>query len=294
NLRVRLGGVTESIRGRVLRHDDTPVPNVMVTFAPPEPEQIRATMFDFNLALGAMSLRAPGLPGAKRAGEFETARAVPGSHRLRVFDPVSLDVFVTEPIRTGSTDVVLRFPDRGQWPALHGVVVDRRGNAMPGADWMVERDDPTPGATARIESAALKATAAGVIAHPPLSRDVQTLCVKAAGMSEWVRVQLADLPRVDDFRVVVPIGCQTRIEVGANWGNIDQAAFVDGAGNRSLVVVANGNASWGVPEIAIHAGRSQTFMALDDCVALLLLRGGQVVGRVPVSLLPGEMNVLRP
>jgi hypothetical protein len=49
-----------------------------------------------------------------------------------------------------------------------------------------------------------------------------------------------------------------------------------------------------VPEIAIHAGRSQTFMALDDCVALLLLRTGQVVGRVPVSLVPGEMNVLRP
>jgi hypothetical protein len=156
------------------------------------------------------------------------------------------------------------------------------------------RDEPTPGAAACIESAVLKTTAAGVIEHPPLSRDVQTLCVKAAGMSEWVRFPLADLPRVDDFRIVVPIGCQARIEVGANWGDIDQAAFVDGAGNRSFVVVTNGNTTSGVPEIAIHAGRSQTFMALDDCVALLLLRGGQVVGRVPVSLLSGEMNVLRP
>ena len=99
---------------------------------------------------------------------------------------------------------------------------------------------------------------------------------------------------VDDFRVVVPIGCQARIEVGSNWGKIDQAAFVDGAGNRSFAVVTHGNTTWGVPEIAIHEGRSQTFLALDDCVALLLLREGQMVGRVPVSLVPGEMNVLRP
>ena len=295
DLRVRLGGVTGSIRGTVLRHDGSPVADVLVTFAPPEPEQIRPTMFDADPFVLAIASRFTFGRGAEKpTGEFETARAVPGSYRLRVFDTASLDVMVTEPIRTGTTGVVLRFPERALWPTLHGVVVDRRGAALPGADWKLERDDPTPGAAARLESVAHKATAAGVIEHPPLLRDVDTLCVKAAGMSEWVRVQLADLPRVDDFRVVVPIGCQARIEVGANWGDIDQAAFVDGTGNRSFAVVTRGSAAWGVPEIAIHAGRSQTFLAPDDCVALLLLKNGQVVGRVPVSLLPGEMNVLRP
>ena len=295
DMRVRLGGVAESIRGVVLRHDDTPVADVHVTFAPPEPEQIRPTLFDANPLTSAFASRLAFAAGTgKPAGAFETARAVPGSYRLRVFDPVSLDLFVTEPIRTGSTDVVLRFPERAWWPALHGVVVDRRGNVLPGAEWKVVRDEPTPGAGGCIESALQKATAAGVIEHPPLPRDVQTLCVKAAGMSEWVQFRLADLPRVDDFRVVVPIGCQTRIEVGANWGDVDQAAFVDGAGNRSFAVVTNGSVAWGVAEVAIHAGRSQTFRAPDDCVALLLLKNGQIVGRMPVSLLPGEINVLRP
>jgi RNA polymerase sigma-70 factor (ECF subfamily) len=293
DLRVRLGGVTESIRGKVLYHDDTPVADVIVTFAPPEPEQIRPTLFDTQHMVAA-ALASAWSPRGVPTGAFETARAVPGSYRLRVFDPLTLDLVVTDPIRTGSTDVVVRMPDSEHWPALRGVVVDRRGAPMPGAEWMVERNDATAGAKAPIRSEAHQANALGVIEHPPLARDVQTLCVRAAGLSEWVRIQLADLPRVDDFRVVVPIGCRVRIEVGPNWGDIDAVGFVDGAGNRSFVVVANGNATWGVPEIAIHAGRSETFLVLDDCVALLLLRDTQIVGRVPVSLLPGEMNVLRP
>ena len=83
-------------------------------------------------------------------------------------------------------------------------------------------------------------------------------------MADWVRVALADLPHVD------------------------------GAGKRTPVVITQGNVGSSTAEIPLVLGRSQTFMALDDCVALVLLRGGQVVGRVPVSLLPGEMNVLRP
>ncbi len=229
-LRIRLGGVTERIAGRVLRADGTPVADVQVTFAPPEPEQILPTLFDEPL----FQARRAEDQVDTAAGRFETARVVPGSYRLRVFDPQTLDLLLTEPIRTGAKEVALRMPDRGLWPALSGAVVDRSGAPVAGADWTVEREDPLADAPAKLGGAWHQAAAAGRIEHPPLSRDVHTLCVKAAGMAEWHRFELADLAD-DDFRVVVPIGCQARVEVGAAWGDVDKVASSTwpAAGRRS-------------------------------------------------------------
>ena len=165
---------------------------------------------------------------------------------------------------------------------------------MPGADWLLERDDPTQGAIEPFTGPWYHASDAGAIEHPPVSRDVRTLCVKAAGMAEWVRIELASLPRVDDFRVVVPIGCQTRIELGPNWREVDRAHLVDGTGKQSPVVFTNGDIARRTPIIPLVEGRSQTFAALDDCVELVLCRGDKVVGRVPVVLRPGELNLLWP
>jgi len=288
-LRIRLGGATESIAGRVLRADGTPVADVQVSFAPPEPEQVGTTSFREHFFLFASE--ADRVDAA--AGKFETARVAPGSYRLRVLDPHTLDLLLTEPIRTGAKEVELRMPDAGLWPALSGVVVDRRGAPVAGADWLVERDDPLAEAPASLEGAWHHATDAGRIEHPPLSRRVHTLCVKAAGMAEWHRFALADLVG-DDFRIVVPIGCQARVELGAEWRDVDRVGLVDLAGSRSPVVFTHGNVAWGDRDIPIQEGRSQTFVALDDCSELQLFRGAEVVARSPVVLRPGEMNVLRP
>lgn len=290
DVRIRLGAGAEAISGIVRRHDGTPVDGVHVTFAPPEPEQIRPTMFDVN-AHFASTLAAQFNP--PKPGTFTTAPAVPGSYRLRVFDTKTLDVMLTEPIRTGTKDVELRFPDRGMWPALRGVVVDRRGAPVAGAECIVERTDPHGSAEARLESARQHATTGGVLEFPMLSRDVHTLCVKAAGMAGWQRFAIADLVH-GDFRVVVPIGCQARVEVGPAWGEVDQVGLVDFAGNRSAVVFTRGNVAMGTGDIPIQNGRSESFVALDDCIELLLFRDEKEVGRVPIVLRPGETNVLRP
>ncbi len=288
-LRVCVGGRAESIRGRVVRADGTPLADPWVSFVPPEPEQILRTLFEAPFAFRA----APGSAPAANNGEFETPRVAPGRYRLRVVHPATLDVFCTGEIATGPAPVEIRMPDRGSWPALHGVVVDRRGAPVPGADWLFLRDDPTPGAKEPLAGAWQHATGDGVIEHPPVSRDVTTLCVKAAGMAEWVTTKLADVPRFDGVRIVVPVGCQTRIELGPNWRDVDVAHLVDGTGARSPVVFTNGDMAYGTRDIPLEDARSRTFQALDDCVALVLCRRGEEVARFPITLRPGEMNVLR-
>lgn len=296
-LRVQVGGPVATIRGRVVRHDGTAFADPWVSFVPPEPDQIRLTVFDafpqLVMAAFGRGSTTEATPDAAN-GEFETARVAPGRYRLVVYHPTTLELLVSEPLSTGPAPVEIRMPDRGFWPALRGVVVDRRGEPVPGADWMLERDDPTPGASAPRTGLWHQATAQGGIEHPPCSRDVRTLCVKAAGMAEWVRIELLTLARVDDFRVVVPIGCQVRIEVGPNWPGVDRANLVDASGAHSPVVFTNGDIATGTHVIPLVEGRSQTFAALDDCVALVLCRGNDEVGRVPVVLRPGEVNVLRP
>lgn len=290
DLTLRLGGPAPRIRGRVLHADGSPVVNPSWAFLDPQPEFIVDAFLDEpEIAFGIANTTVDG-----SHGEFETFCVPPGRYRLRVTDPQTLDVIDTRPIEAGSDDLVIRMPDRGTWPALHGVVVDRRGAPVAGADWLVERDDPAHGVTPSIQGGWHNASPEGVIEHPPLSRDVHTLCVKAAGMAEWHRFRITELTPASDFRAVVPVGCQARIELGAAWNQVSSAQLVDLSGATSPVVITHGDVAWGTRTIPVTDGRSQTFVALDDCVELLLMRGEEILRRIPVSLHRGEMNVLRP
>ncbi|MFO1054492.1 MAG: carboxypeptidase-like regulatory domain-containing protein [Planctomycetota bacterium] len=290
DLRITIGSEGEGISGRVLHGDGTPVEQPSVIFESPGPEQVSGTLSDApdgwetEVAIGS------GEPGA-----FATPRVAPGRYRLRVMDPISLEMTITDPIATGSHEVAIRLPAVDRWPPLHGVVVDRNGAAVPGADWTVERSDPAPGRTEAVQGFWHNATPNGVIDHPPLSREVTTLCVKAAGMAEWRRFAIADLlPRLADFRVVVPVGRRARIELDGTWQDATRAQLVDASGSHSAVVITQGDTAIGTPNIPLTQGRSQTFVALDDCTEMLLYRGKEMVRRVPIRLEAIEMNVLRP
>ena len=290
DLTLFIGGEGLRIRGRVLRVDGTPHPTARVEFAPPTPLLIPdAIEFDEH---GEPMQSSIAVEGALAPGEFVTAPVEPGRYRLRVADPDTLDEMITEPIAAGTRDLELRLRDHGTWPALRGVVVDRRGQPCAGADWLLERS-ARDGEDAR-QGNWQHADAEGRIAHPPLSRAIDTLCVKAAGMAEWQRVPLASLPRLDEFRVVVPVGCQVRIEADGAWRDVEYATLATADGNDSPVVITRGNLAFGTARIPLDGGRSQTFVALDDCVELRLFRGAQLVHRTPVALQPGQLIVLRP
>ncbi|MBI5850550.1 MAG: carboxypeptidase regulatory-like domain-containing protein, partial [Planctomycetes bacterium] len=231
DLTLLVGGSGLRIRGRVEHADGTPVTDPRVSFAEPAPLVIPDGLDVGEDGEVWLSSVATGSGDGPPPGSFETPPVEPGRYRLRVLDPATLDELLSDPIDAGRDGVVLRMPALGLWPPLRGMVVDRRGNACAGADWLVERG-ARDGEAAR-HGDWHQADEQGRIDHAPLSRAIDTLCVKAAGMAEWVRVPLASLPRVDEFRVVVPIGCQARIELDARWRDADTAVLADGTGAAS-------------------------------------------------------------
>jgi RNA polymerase sigma-70 factor (ECF subfamily) len=302
-LYLRVGGVPERIRGRLLRADGTPCKDATPNFVAPAPDHAHGNDPDVRAT-----------PVDVQAGEFETAAVAPGRHRLWFADPATLDMLVTEPLPTGAVPVTLQFPDRGHWPALRGVIVERHGAPVPNADWQLERDDALPGARGPRAGAWGHANAAGRIDSAPPSRDAHTLCVKDDGAADWVRFPLAGLARVDDFRIVVPVRCRARIDLTGSWPGVDGAEFVDAAGAISKVVFTTATMAYGVripgvaggdgvemrrtargsARIPLIGGRSRSFTALDDAVELRLFRGAQQVGVLPVALQRGVDNVVRP
>jgi hypothetical protein len=278
---LRLGGPALAIRGRLLHADGSPV-------ADPRVELI-----------GAASHRCTELPGVPRAdgsrGEFEIRGLTAGDYRVCAVDPASLDAICSPPIRAGGDTVDLRLTDEaGLWPPLRGVVVDRRGNPLAGADWMVERDAPTGDGAEPIQGEWLHADANGRLRLGPLSRRVHSLLVKAAGMAEFERFPLQQLGLTEEFRVVVSAGCQARVEFADRTTTVDSVGLVDSQGREAPVVMTQGNHAWGTRKIEIRDGCSQTFIAPEDCIELVLWDGAQVVSRMPVQLRPGTLNVLRP
>ncbi|MEZ5967174.1 MAG: sigma-70 family RNA polymerase sigma factor [Planctomycetota bacterium] len=285
---LRTGEPPLSIAGRVVRFDGRPAAQVQVSLQAgyqPIPDTIEFE--ESGLCMGLASGSAD-----TNLGEFEVRGLDPGTYRLRVLDPATHLVMVSEPIAAGSKDVELRLPDTGTWPALAGVVVDRQGRPVAGADWSFDGPAPDGYGEARVSGPFGHADEQGRIERAALSRAIDTLLVKGPGMADWERVLLSSLEDVGRFRVVVPVGCQAQV-VLADGAGADSVAFVDSKGRDVPVVVTHGNAAWGQREVAFTSGSTQTFMAPDDLVELVLKRNGIEVRRVAVTLVLGKLNVLR-
>lgn len=286
---LRLGAPPLSIAGRVFHADGRPVADPQVWLlagVQPIPDHIEFTE-------GGLELAMQGSDVETKSGAFELRGLDPGSYRLRVLDPATHQSMVTAPLAAGLDDVEIRLPDVGCWPALFGVVVDRRGQPVAGADWSFDGPAPQQWGEARLNGPFGHADGQGRIVHPALSRAIDTLLVKGPGMADWERFALADLKEPGGFQLSVPVGCQVQV-ILADGGGADSVAFIDSKGRMVPVVVTHGNAAWGSQEVTFTDGATQTFMAPDDLVELVLRKGGQVVRRVPVTIEVGKLNILRP
>ena len=297
-----LGGEALSIAGRVVYADGEPVasPNVELL----DQELMGAFPFDFgdssfrvHKTVESVVGEGPQVPDIEvpwheADGAFRIDGLQERAYRLRVSDPATLQSFVTAPIAAGSEDVLLELPDEPRWPRLYGKVVDPRGDPVVGADIQVERVDLETGEARN--GTWSHSDAEGAFDVGVLSRSVGTLLAKAGGAAVWKRFSIAELAGDGPVTIVVPLRCRVQVDLTASAIDADRLEFVDVNGERVHMVVTRGTVAWGATEAELVDRRSEVMSVTEDAHSLVLRAGGEEVARVPVTLTPGELTVLRP
>ena len=99
--------------------------------------------------------------------------------------------------------------------------------------------------------------------------------------------------RLDELEIVVWLQCHLQIDLGAREGAAERFAALDASGNPTPIWNLRGPlASCG--ELArIADGKTEVAVVRDTCKTIVLYdEHGTEVGRVPVALKPGELNVV--
>jgi hypothetical protein len=278
-----------AIAGRTARPDGSPVHcEVDAVGRTPWPDELGANHATNLLGSGPSELR-----GRPRTDEFCVPRLARGAYRLRVWEPDTMQLFVTQAIEAGSLDCSIRLPPVSMWPGFQVKVVDRRSHPVAGADWLLEGPSPEFGvAPPRRPQAGADAT--GTIESGPVTRMVDTLLVRGPGLADYQRFTMASVSLGAGARVTIAIAVQARIELVRPDEPIDAVGFLNVTGQQVAVVLSTGNAESAAREVRLEQGRSQTFRAPDDLATLVLWSRGTELRRVPVVVQVDGLNVLRP
>lgn len=294
-IELRLGGPPLTMRGRVLRADGSPLPDPHVQLLDTEclVEGNGMSSIEFLARVhsqvtehGASFWEDRTIPDPQ-LGTFELGGLQDRSYRIEYGDREALQRAISEPLRAGSQEIVLRLPPEPRWPAVAGVVVDRRGQPVAGVDVWAERvlaagEEPL--------STRHRTTAAdGRFALAALAQSGSTLRAQAPGTAKAVAFDLRTSADVAALRLVVPVKTTVRVQApGA-----DSVRFLDREGHVVFMTVTQGDVAWGAEAVALTNGSSETVTVPDDAVTMVLQQGGVEVARVPVDLRPGDLQVLR-
>jgi hypothetical protein len=98
--------------------------------------------------------------------------------------------------------------------------------------------------------------------------------------------------RLDQLEIVVWLRCHLQIDLGARAGSAASYAALDASEKQTPIMVLQGRmASSGVRQKIID-GKSEIAVVRDTCKTIVLYdQLGAEVGRAPVTLKPGELNV---
>ncbi|MBL9080034.1 MAG: sigma-70 family RNA polymerase sigma factor [Planctomycetes bacterium] len=305
-IELQLGGAPLSIAGHVFDADGNRVPSPSVRLLDPEclvpGNELSSIEFlarvQSQVTANGAQFADHGLQAALWGNDgFFVGGLQDRSYRLRIEVRETLQRIVTAPIQAGTHDLALHLPPEPMWPGVGGAVVDRRGAPVPGASVWIEgpatRDPDAPplvgGEPPR--TATMTTDADGRFAHGPLVRTAGTLLVQAPGIAWPTRFKLAQLGDTTRLQVAAPVA--TPVRIAATHAG-DRATFHDARGTAIGVTITQGDRAWGATDVPLVDGQSEVIAVPDDATTLVLWRGDHEVGRVPVDLRPGAVQVLQP
>ncbi|MBZ0151628.1 MAG: sigma-70 family RNA polymerase sigma factor [Planctomycetes bacterium] len=296
-IELRLGGEALTIRGRAFAGDGTPLdsPQVKLLDAECLVDGNEMSSIEFLARVnahvtedgGAEFWESAGWP-SPGAGVFELRGLQDRTYRLELMDPGTLQWMTSAPIHAGQKDVELRLPAEPRWPAVAGVVVDRHGTPIVGADVWIQRPGDKAGEVHY--SAHLHTGADGRFSRGALVQSAHALCVQTPGTAKAKEFDLRACADVGALRIVAAVGTSVRVQTTSG---ADSVQFLDREGHLVTMTVTQGNVAWGAEGVALTNGASETVTVPDDAVTMVLQKDGREVARTAVDLRQGGLQVLQ-
>lgn len=285
DLELVLGGPTRSISGQVLDAQGQPRAGVRV---------LLGDGTTYGTVLGWLESEIGGQSDhgeiTNDDGRFTLRGLSARNYQVRAIDESSLLVLESGPVAAGTADLVLAAPPDAFVPLVEGQLVDRFGAPVAGASvgprthglrsrfttWLLSRPDgAVSDAQGRFEL-----------------RDCPRRNIVLAIEGRYVEEQ--DVPVPGDeapARILVARRFLFRIR-SAGTSGADAFAIVDADGQRLELRAKTPNRTSGVLTHDLPSGASPLFSVTDRAIELVLLAGEREVQRIPLRLVPDQINDL--
>jgi hypothetical protein len=294
-----LGGAPLEIRGRVVDADDKSIGEAILELMDETPFGMIYEVTGregFGMAMSAEQLLRGGYRAKKlqcdAEGAFVIGDLLEREYRLAVLDPRTLRRAISDPIRAGTRDALIRLPTEADCVRVAGRVVAKDGTPIAGAELYI--------------GAAVDAKR-----QPMFARPIET---DAKGRFEFARIAAEGLSihvshpsifmvmgwrpgpkdKLDDLTIEAVRRCHVQVDLGDRKDRAASFVVLDSKGERVELVEIHGSV-WGFPEAAdIVDGKSEPIGCGEAGTTVVLYKDGKEVERVPVTLKPGELVIVRP
>jgi hypothetical protein len=232
---------------------------------------------------------------ADAEGRFELTGLLPRDYTVHALDARRL-LTASLTLAAGSRNVEIRMPKEDLYDRVAGRVTSLGGEPIEGVQVALERGEA--GAQMpefdRLEGASTKTDAEGRFEFEKVSRKANTASVRGVGLDLMgFRYSIRPEDDVEKLTIAVPLRVHVQIDA-ADPAEYDEAEVLDEKGERLYLSVDHGKSSYAMEQIQLEKGRSEPFSVSETGRTLVLYRGEKEARRMPIELVRGELNTIRP
>lgn len=294
-VRLVLGGPALTIRGKILDADGKPCRGWQVGLR--DGTVITPSQVPFDLAEDLARGKKVATKTDK-AGAFELEGLLARDYVVQAYDLESLLMLRSDPIAAGTEDLVMRLPADALVERLAGVVVARDGAALAGVRVETKLVTAEFGGGQSFHDGAGATTDAGgrfelqgvPRRHVLLQVDGESVIPEA--------FELGSVWDGGEARLEVARRCHFRVELGAETEAAarqtpDAISALDLDGSRLYLYLFQGGGWNASHDVALAGLGTNTLAVSEDVRTLVFYREHAELRRVPLTLVPGEVVVVR-
>jgi RNA polymerase sigma-70 factor (ECF subfamily) len=232
-----------------------------------------------------------------RDGAFVLGGLEAGDYRLACMQRSTLLAAHAEHVPAGSSSAKLVLQGSAKCTRIAGRVVSRGGKPVEGvmlyagkklARWPFGDDPPFPmfGGSATTD-------AKGRFSFARLSPEGLTFQLLSPSLlvTHW---SPPDGARLAELEIVVALRCHLQVELGDRKELAETFTVVGKDGEKIETLEYQGPMVQVHENVPIDDGTSPVVAVTEDAKTVVLAKGGKEVARLPITLVPGELKVLRP